>query len=162
MQTIEGFDELLNDSITRKVRFGDSGDISSAYESEDTSRDIFNSFLPNVSLSPNGAKSWTAELVSVGDSEEGGWRRGLLHSWDKMREAYSWLEKEYDDLACEKIKAEEQHKREETAARLKSNIVTCLACCEATAMCVFIPCFHMVLCEKCAVKGSSFRIASHR
>ena len=154
MQTMEPSEHLLHDVVPGNIKFAGSDEIPGP-PTGNVSGDVFSSFLPNVALSPEGAESWARQLRFINDSEESEWRRGLLNAYEKMREHYSWLEKQYDDLACEKIRAEEQHRREEQAARLKSNVVTCLACCEATAMCVFIPCFHMVMCEKCSGKGRS-------
>jgi hypothetical protein len=155
MQTIESSDALLDDLGQTAIKFGEV-EAPSSVVNEPMSRDIFSSFLPNVALNPQGAESWSENHKFAGLSGNSEWRQDLINSYEHMREQYSWLEKQYDELACEKIRAEEQHNREQQAARLKANVVTCLACCEATAMCVFMPCFHMVLCEKCSVKGVSF------
>jgi len=77
---------------------------------------------------------------------------------DKVTEYYLHLEKMLDNALCQKIKDDEQRKREEQKLRLKANVVTCLGCTEVAAMCVFLPCFHMVMCVKCADKGMSSQL----
>jgi hypothetical protein len=67
-------------------------------------------------------------------------------------ESYLTLEKSYDVALCQKIKEAEQAQREEMRIRLKSNNILCLGCTEQNPMSIFVPCYHMVMCERCSGK----------
>jgi len=128
-----------------------------AVEEEDES-DIFKSLYRTATLNDAGSRDWlgekaTEEQLAEWERQKQEWEKERTAKVDKMREQYLQLEKMLDEVMCDKIKDEEQRKREEAKLRLKANVVPCVACCEVSAMCVFIPCFHMVMCEKCADKG---------
>jgi hypothetical protein len=125
---------------------------------EDNEEDIFKALYRSTTLNNAGSKEWlgqepTNEELAEWEREKKEYEKSEARLVDLMRERYLVLEKMLDEALCQKIKDEEQRKREETKLRLKANVVTCITCTEAAAMCVFIPCFHMVMCEKCADKG---------
>ena len=122
--------------------------------------DIFTDFVRSDTLNTAGSKAWlgstpTNEDIETWSRRHQDWDRMRGEKVEQMREQYLRLEKLLDEALCEKIKHEEHMKREDARLRLRANVVTCLACCEASAMCVFLPCFHMVMCERCADKGIS-------
>jgi hypothetical protein len=111
-------------------------------------------------LNAAGSRAWlgsnpTEEDIDSWTRRRQDWDRMRLEKVEEMREQYLRLEKLLDEALCEKIRQEEHMKREDARLRLRANVVTCLACCEASAMCVFLPCFHMVMCERCGEKGIS-------
>lgn len=120
--------------------------------------DIFTDFYRATVLNAAGSRAWlgsnpTEEDIDSWTRRRQDWDRMRLEKVEEMREQYLRLEKLLDEALCEKIRQEEHMKREDARLRLRANVVTCLACCEASAMCVFLPCFHMVMCERCGEKG---------
>ena len=124
------------------------------------SEDLFKAHYRSTTVNSAGSKDWLGETPT--DEKVAEWERQRRESdevsmrlVDKIRDQYLILEKMLDEVLCEKIKDEEQRKREEAKARLKANVVTCMGCTESPAMCVFLPCFHMVMCEKCVDRSIS-------
>jgi hypothetical protein len=121
--------------------------------------DIFKSLYRTTTLNSAGSKEWlgetpTDESVAAWQRQRDEWERDKQEQIDRMREQYLHLEKMLDDALCQKIKEEETRKREDAKTRAKSNNVACLGCTEELPMSVFIPCYHMVMCIKCADKST--------
>ena len=153
--------EERNPSVRAAVHLPQMDD--SMPESQTHDADIFTGYVREGTLNTAGSRAWlgsapTQEDIEAWDRRRQEWDRMRGEKVEQMREQYLCLEKLLDDALCEKIKHEEHMKREDARLRLRANVVTCLACCEASAMCVFIPCFHMVMCERCADKGISLSL----
>jgi len=132
-------------------------------EQVEEEEDLFKALYRTATVNSAGSKAWLGETATEETVVEWEFQRQeadhlRLILVDKVRDQYLILEKMLDEALCQKIKDEEQRKREETKARLKANVVTCVGCTESPAMCVFIPCFHMVMCEKCGDKSISSRL----
>jgi hypothetical protein len=158
-QTVTSCDRKFPEEAPPIVRLP-SIDLPSATpeQIEDVEKDLIKLLYRTSTLNSAGSKDWLGEAAT--DEEVADWecRRqesDIFHIdlINKVTDQYLILEKMLDEALCEKIKEEEQRKREETKARLKSNVVTCISCVESPAMCIFLPCFHMVMCEKCGDKS---------
>ena len=124
----------------------------------DDEHDIFKALYRSTTLNTAGSRAWlgdgaTGDQVAAWETQKKEFEKAKDQLMDTVTEYYLHLEKMLDNALCQKIKEEEQRKREELKLRAKANVVTCLGCTEAAAMCVFLPCFHMVVCVKCADKG---------
>ena len=133
--------------------------LNNAQEKVEDEEDIFKTLLRTATINPAGSKEWLGESATSDQLADWERRREASNKGerllvDRVRDQYLILEKMLDEALCQKIKDEEKRKREETKMRLKANVVPCTCCCEVVALCVFLPCFHMVLCEKCADKGN--------
>jgi hypothetical protein len=127
-------------------------------DDEDIFKDLFRTETRNAA----GSKAWlgdnaTAEQVALYEREHAASETKRAELVEKLRAQYLQVEKLLDDALCQKIKDAEQQKREEAKLRLKANVVQCVGCTDVSAMYVFLPCYHMVMCERCAGKGISFR-----
>ena len=160
VQTVVMYDKKHNKepSPTPIVHFPSIENLNTAQEQVEDEEDIFKTLYRAGTINQAGSKEWLGE--SATDDQLADWERKKEQSAkgerlliDRVRDQYLILEKMLDEALCQKIKDEEQRKREETKMRLKANVVPCTCCCEVIALCVFLPCFHMVLCEKCAEKG---------
>jgi len=125
--------------------------------------DIFKVLYRTATLNSAGSKDWlgegaTGDQVAEWENQRKEFEKARVQLMDKVTEYYLHLEKMLDNALCQKIRDDEQRKREEQKLRLKANVVTCLGCTEVAAMCVFLPCFHMVMCEKCADKGMTSQL----
>jgi len=125
--------------------------------------DLFKALYRSATLNTAGSRAWlgdaaTGDEIVAWETKKREFAKEKEQLMDKVTEYYLHLEKMLDDALCQKIKDDEQRKREELKLRLRANVVTCLGCTEAAAMCVFLPCFHMVMCVKCADKGISSRV----
>lgn len=115
--------------------------------------ELFRTFTAN----PAGSKDWLGVNPSQEAlSEYDGKKKEITEIMGKLLtrclESYLTLEKSYDAALCQKVKDEEQRKREEMRMRLKSNNISCMGCTEQNPMAIFVPCYHMVMCEKCSGK----------
>ena len=122
--------------------------------------DIFKGLFRAVCLNSAGTKDWLGD--NPADEDVACWEYQKLDSerktimlFDRVMKSYLFLERQLDIALCKNIKDEEKQRREEARLRLTANVVPCVACTEIAAMCVFLPCFHMVMCEKCSDKGIS-------
>jgi hypothetical protein len=153
MQTSPEMEVPFADSDQIVVRLPRNDNVASMSEDEseeDMVREFFSDEMLRRALSDDESVASPRENILRNEAPGG---KILNTCPDRLHEKYLWQEKHYDELTREKIKEEEKFKREEARLRLKANVVTCLTCCEAAATCVFLPCFHMVLCEKCVDKG---------
>jgi hypothetical protein len=121
---------------------------------------IFESFYREATVSSAGSEEWlgdrpTLEQLATWANQKVVSEQKVAMMVEEMRERYLHLEKELDEARCQNIKDAEQRKREDAKLRSRANMVTCLGCTEISAMCVFVPCYHMVMCERCADKGMS-------
>ena len=159
-QTVVIYDKKPNEESNPApiVHFPFIDNSNIAQEHVEDEEDIFKTLYRTTTVNQAGSKEWLGE--SATHDQLAHWERRKEESdkgerllVDRVRDQYLILEKMLDEALCQKIKDEEQRKREETKMRLKANVVPCTCCCEVIALCVFLPCFHMVLCEKCAEKG---------
>ena len=159
-QTVVMYDKKSNKEPTLApiVHLPSIDNSNTVQEQVEDEEDIFKTLYRTATVNQAGSKEWLGQNAT-GD-QLADWERqkeecdeGERVLVDRVRDQYLILEKMLDEALCQKIKDEEQRKREETKMRLKANVVPCTCCCEVIALCVFVPCFHMVLCEKCAEKG---------
>ena len=114
---------------------------------------LFRSFTINAA----GSKEWLGENPSdEALAEYDNNKKEIVEMTMKLLtqylESYLSLEKLYDIALCQRIRDDEQRKREEMRMRLKSNNIPCMGCTEQNPMAIFVPCYHMVMCEKCSGK----------
>jgi len=114
---------------------------------------LFCSFTTNAA----GSKEWLGENPSdEALAEYDNNKKEIVEMTMKLLtqylESYLSLEKLYDIALCQRIRDDEQRKREEMRMRLKSNNIPCMGCTEQNPMAIFVPCYHMVMCEKCSGK----------
>jgi hypothetical protein len=143
--------------VVRLSHINESPVVKNAAGDEDA--EMFKGLFRAVSLNSAGTKDWLGDNPT--DEDVVFWEYQTLESkmkttvlFDKVMKSYLLLEKQLDIALCEDIKNEEKQRREEAKLRLTANVVPCVACTETAAMCVFLPCFHMVMCEKCSDKGN--------
>jgi hypothetical protein len=128
--------------------------------------DIFKDLFRTETLSSAGSKFWldenaTQDELTVYEREKTAWETCRAEKVETLRAAYLQLEKQLDDALCERLIKAEQSKREEAKLRLRANVINCVGCTEVSAMYVFLPCYHMVMCARCASKGTSFHVVAN-
>ena len=121
--------------------------------------DIFKSLYRSLTLNSAGSKDWVGDnptdmILAAWEHPKEEWELDRQEQINKLREQYLQLGKRLDDFLYQKIKEDGGRSRQEAQKPAKSNNLSCLGCTEENAMAVFIPCFHVVMCVKCADKSS--------
>jgi hypothetical protein len=124
---------------------------------KDDDSEILNRLFRIFTVNKAGSKEWLGDNASQEAlAEHDSNKKQVVELTGKLLtqylESFLDLEKSYDVALCQKIKDEEQRKREEAKMRLKSNNINCMGCTEQNPMAIFVPCYHMVMCEKCSGK----------